>query len=414
MVERLRGFRDFYPEDQEIRREMFRKMDETCKEFGFREIDAPSVENIELFSHKSGEELMKQMFSFKDKGGREVALIPEFTPTLARMVSTRKDLVKPLKWYSIEKFWRYEEPQAGRFREFYQLNADIVGSNSTIADAEVTMLAAAIMKKLGIGNKVKIKINSRTLMDRLIEQFKPGKKTDVYYVLDRWNKMNGSERKEFMEQKELKEDILVSFSNGSILSEFEDDESYKLDQVLDYFNSSTSMAIEKDLKIVRGIDYYTGYVFEFSDIKEKFRSLLGGGRYDNIIEQMGGDPTPAVGFAIGDAVLENILKLNGKWKVPNNRQIFLANIDNSGKKYGIEVATSLRQDGYSVDINVMDRGISKQLDYASKQGYEFVLIVGENELKKRTVTVKNLSSGSQKEVKMEELRDVLGNRSRLA
>ncbi|MEM4213236.1 MAG: ATP phosphoribosyltransferase regulatory subunit, partial [Thermoplasmatales archaeon] len=169
MVERLRGFRDFYPEEQEIRRWMFEVMRESCREYGFKEISGPSLESVELYANKSGLEIMNQMFSFKDRGGRNITLIPEFTPTLARMVSAKKDLVKPLKWYSIEKFWRYEEPQSGRFREFYQLNADIVGSESYMADAEVTSLSANIMRKLGIIDKVIIKVNSRKLIDNILK-----------------------------------------------------------------------------------------------------------------------------------------------------------------------------------------------------------------------------------------------------
>lgn len=411
MVERLRGFRDFYPEDQEVRREVFKKMTETCREFGFKEIDGPSIENVELFSHKSGEEIMNQMFSFRDKGGREIALIPEFTPTLARMVSSRKDLVKPIKWYSIEKFWRYEEPQSGRFREFYQLNADILGSDSYMADAEITNLAASLMNRLGIGDKIKIKINSRILMDRLIEKFKPGNKEDVYYVLDRWNKLSDDERDKFMKEKKLKENVLTSFSNGDILEGFQDLELERINNIIEYVESSSNILIERDLRTVRGIDYYTGYVFEVWDRNEKFRSLLGGGRYDNIVEQLGGDKTPAVGFAMGDAVLENVLKLNGKWKTQNEKVIFLANVDDSSRTYGAKIAAELRDEGFKVDINVTERGISKQLDYASKLGYEFVVIIGENELKKETVTVKILSTGAQKEIKVKEIKDVIGKPS---
>ncbi|MCL4446971.1 MAG: histidine--tRNA ligase, partial [Candidatus Thermoplasmatota archaeon] len=342
MVERLRGFRDFYPEEQEVRSEIFKTMRESCRQFGFREIGAPSVESVELFANKSGMEIMNQMFSFRDKGGRDITLVPEFTPTLSRMVAARKDLVKPLKWFSIEKFWRYEEPQSGRLREFYQLNADILGSDSYLADAEIISLGGYILKNLGIGEFSRLKVSSRILIDRLIEKFLPGKREEVYYILDRWSKISQEERENFLSQKGLDRDIIFSFTNGSILSGLDDPELQKLTKILDYVKSSVEVDIEIDLKIVRGIAYYTGCVFEASDREEKSRSILGGGRYDNVIAQLGGENTPATGFAMGDAVLENILKAKGLWAKKRERLVFVAPIDLPGRSFSVRVTTALR------------------------------------------------------------------------
>ncbi|MEM0135738.1 MAG: histidine--tRNA ligase [Thermoplasmatales archaeon] len=407
MVERLRGFRDFYPEEQEIRSEIFRIMKESCRQFGFREIDAPSVENVELFANKSGMEIMNQMFSFTDKGGREITLIPEFTPTLSRMVAARKDLVKPLKWFSVEKFWRYEEPQSGRQREFYQLNADIIGSESYLADAEVISLGGYILNRLGVGEYTRIKLSSRVLIDKLIEKLLPGKKEDVYYILDRWSKIPPEERDAFVEEKELDRDAVLSLTSGSILNETDDNELQNLYKIIDYVKSSVRAAIEIDLKIVRGIAYYTGCVFEASDKEDKFRAILGGGRYDNVIAQLGGDSTPATGFAMGDAVLENILKAKGLWSRKKEPQIFLAPVDLSGRAFAVRVASDLRNLGIKVDLNVMERGISKQLDYASKMGYEYAAILGENEAKKGSISLKNMSTGQQMEIELRNIRELL-------
>lgn len=406
MIERLRGFRDFYPEDQEIRRHLFRVMEDTCREFGFREAEGPSLENIDLYAHKSGEEIMNQMFSFRDKGGREVTLVPEFTPTLARMVSSRKDLIKPLKWYSIAKYWRYEEPQSGRFREFYQLNADILGSDSYIADSEVVSLAAEILRKLGVGSKIKIKINSRILLDAIVDKLIPGKKNNVYYILDRWNKMESEQRTAAIEEKVLDKNVISAIASGEILKEFNHEELDRLNLISSYVSSYTGVNVELDLKIVRGLDYYTGFVFEGWDKEEKFRAILGGGRYDNIIEQMGGEHTPAVGFGFGDAVIENIMKREGLWVIPREKKAFIAQIDPEGKKYSLKVARRLRETGVIVDVNVMDRGISKQLDYASKMGYEYSIIVGENESKNNTITVKSMLTGKQKVIPLEEAENI--------
>ncbi len=407
MVERLRGFRDFYPEEQVIRSEMFRTMRDSCRQFGFKEIDSPSVESVELFANKSGMEIMNQMFSFRDKGEREISLIPELTPTVSRMVAARKDLVKPLKWFSVQKFWRYEEPQSGRTREFYQLNADIMGSESYLADAELISLGGYILRNLGISEVTKLKLSSRVLIDRLIERYLPGKKDDVYYILDRWEKTNQEERERFLNEKKLDESVMESFTSGEVLENFEDAELQNLYDIRDYVKSSIGTEIGIDLKIVRGIAYYTGCVFEASDTEGKFRSILGGGRYDNVIGQLGGEKTPATGFAMGDVVLENMLKAKGLWVQKGEKQIFIAPIDLQGRRYATRVASFLRNEGLMVNLNVTERGISKQLDYASKMGYQYVIIIGENEAKKETLSLKNMSTGQQNEYDLLNPKEVL-------
>ncbi len=406
MIERLRGFRDFYPEDQEIRRNFFNIMDETCREFGFKEVDGPSLESIDLYAHKSGEEIMNQMFSFKDRGGRDVTLVPEFTPTLSRMVSSRKDLLKPMKWYSISKYWRYEEPQSGRFREFYQLNADIIGSDSLLSDIEVLTLAGEILRKLGIQSKTKIKINSRKLLDIIINKMIPGRKNDAYFLLDRWNKTSSENRSRLIKELNLNEESIEAIATGAVLKDFENDELERLQLISDNVKSYCNISVEIDLKVVRGLDYYTGFVFEGSDIDEKYRAIFGGGRYDNIIEQLGGEHTPAVGFGFGDAVIENLLKREGLWKLPKEKAIFIAHADKMGREYSMNVARELRSKGIRVDNNVMDRGISKQLDYASKMGYEFSIIVGEREVKNGSITVKNMLTGEQNEMHVKDIENI--------
>ncbi len=407
MVERLRGFRDFYPEEQEIRRVIFNTMKERCRSFGFKEIDGPSIESMQLYSHKVGQQITTQMFSFKDKGGRDVTLIPEFTPSLSRMVSTRKDLVKPLKWYSLTKFWRYEEPQSGRFREFYQLNADILGSESYLADAEVTTLAADILISLGISSKVKLRVNSRILMDSIIERFLENKKEESYFILDGWNKYTDEERMKVAEEKKLDTDTLKLIASGNILKEYSSPELDKLKMTIELIKNYGDIDVELDLRVVRGLAYYTGFVFEAWDKEEKMRAILGGGRYDNIISQLGGDRTPAVGFAIGDAVIENIMKHEGLWVRKQDRSVFIATIDKKGIDYSILVAKKLRDLGVNSDKNVVERGISKQLEYAAKMGYERVIILGENEFVRKSVVVKNLTSGKQEEIKIDHLEDIV-------
>jgi histidyl-tRNA synthetase len=402
MPEKLRGFRDFYPEDQEIRREIFETMMEECRRFGFREVDGPSIESVDLYAHKSGEEIMGQMFNFIDKGGREVTLVPEFTPTLARMVASRKDLIKPLKWYTLAKFWRYEEPQSGRFREFYQLNADILGSDSLHADVEVLNLASSIMKGLGLGNKVKLKISSRTLLDDIIKYLNIGKKDSLYYLLDRWIKISDKEKDSLISEIGISKENLELIVTGKIIEELKSPNLDRLIKIMDEFNEYSTIKIELDLKIVRGLAYYTSTVFEIWDLDEKMRAIMGGGRYDNIISQMNGDYTPAVGFGMGDAVLENLLKREGLWYEKEKKRVFISIADDKGRKYSYYVSKKLRESGIMVDLNVTERNLGKQIEYAAKMGFKYSIILGEREFTNKIISIRDLITGEQFSINLED------------
>jgi len=402
MPEKLRGFRDFYPEDQEIRREIFETMMEECRRFGFREVDGPSIESVDLYAHKSGEEIMGQMFNFIDKGGREVTLVPEFTPTLARMVASRKDLIKPLKWYTLAKFWRYEEPQSGRFREFYQLNADILGSDSLHADVEVLNLAGSIMKGLGLGNKVKLKISSRTLLDDIIKYLNIEKKDSLYYLLDRWIKISDKEKDSLISEIGISKENLELIVTGKIIEELKSPNLDRLIKIMDEFNEYGTIKIEIDLKIVRGLAYYTSTVFEIWDLDEKMRAIMGGGRYDNIISQMNGDYTPAVGFGMGDAVVENLLKREGLWYEKEKKRVFISIADDKGRKYSYYVSKKLRESGIMVDLNVTERNLGKQIEYAAKMGFKYSIILGEREFTNKIISIRDLITGEQFSMNLED------------
>ncbi len=409
MPERLRGFRDFYPEDQEIRREIFDTMRDECRKFGFREVDGPSIESVDLYAHKSGEEIMAQMFNFMDKGGREVTLVPEFTPTLARMVASRKDLIKPLKWYTLAKFWRYEEPQSGRFREFYQLNADILGSDSLHADVEVLNLAGSIMKSLGLGSKVKLKISSRSLLEDIIKYLNIEKKDTLYYLLDRWVKINEKDKENLIGELGISKEKLESIITGKIINELKSSNLDRLMKIMDEFNEYGTIKIELDLKIVRGLAYYTSTVFEIWDLEEKMRAIMGGGRYDNIISQMNGDYTPAVGFGMGDAVVENLLKREGLWYEKDKRRVFISIADDKGRKYSYYVSKMFRENGIITDVNVTERNLGKQIEYAAKMGFKYSIILGEREFSNKNVSIRDLITGEQWSMSLEEAINKLKN-----
>ncbi|MEM3219963.1 MAG: histidine--tRNA ligase [Thermoplasmata archaeon] len=410
-IKKLRGFRELYPEEMEARAIIFKKMKEISRNFNFKEIDTPSVEPLDLFKMKSGEEIVSQTFSFIDKGNREITLVPEITPIVARMVAQRKNMIKPIKWYSIPKLWRYEEPQSGRLREFYQYNADIFGISGVEADAEIIALSQAILESLGLRDKYIMRISDRLLMEEILKNFKIKEVGSALRLIDRMEKIGENKFKEefekiskdvdIMEFIKLKGDLnLIEKKLDGIIGESILNRLRNLEEYLKEYDYGNFIF---DLSIVRGIAYYTGIVFEAHDYKGELRAILGGGRYDNVVSLFDGENVPAVGFGMGDAVLEILMKRENLW--PNVRQkpdYFIA-IQGNARKLGIIVAKSLREKGYIVDLDLSNKPLSNQMKYADKIESKYVIIIGENEMKKNIVNVREMESGKQIEIKVEDL-----------
>ena len=413
MLQRLRGFRDMYPEYMRARRIVFDKICSVARNFGFHEVDTPSVELLDLFRIKSGEEIVKQTFSFVDKGGREITLIPELTPSVARMIAARKDLIKPVKWFSFPKMWRYEEPQSGRLREFYQFNADIFGVANITADAEVMALAMEILDSLGLKDKYVMKFSDRILMEELLRSLDIEKIEEAFRVIDKKDKIPEERFYEEMLKitREENVDSLISLLKLSgdvdtILSKLEHfDRSEILASLKDLLKAYGKTAT-LDLSIVRGLSYYTGVVFEVHDANGEFRAVLGGGRYDRVVELFGAQPTPAVGFGMGDAVLELLMRREGVWPEEKIEVDYFIAIIPGFRKEAIEIAMELRRSGYVVDIDLSERSIGKQLKYANRINAKYTIIVGE-EIKNGEVALKDMESGEQRNVKIEKLKDLL-------
>ncbi|NPA76065.1 MAG: histidine--tRNA ligase [Euryarchaeota archaeon] len=409
MIQKLKGFRDMYPETMRARRIVFDKINSTARRFGFHEIDAPSVERLELFRVKSGDEIVKQTFSFEDKGGREITLIPELTPTVARMLASRKDLVKPVKWFAFPKMWRYEEPQSGRLREFYQFNADIFGIEGIEADAEVLALAMEILDSLGLKGKYEMRVSDRILMEELLKKYGVERIEEAFRLIDKKDKIpeeafyeelrnicgeDAAEKlMDILKLRGAPEQVLESIDIGE-----RKDTLLKLSKLLKAYGKE----IVLDLSIVRGLAYYTGIVFEAHDARGEFRAILGGGRYDNVVELFGGTHTPAVGFGMGDAVLELIMKREGVWPEERVEVDYFIAIVPGFRERAIEVAMQLRKAGASVDIDLSNRSLGKQMKYANRINAKFVVIVGE-EIEKGEVVVKNMESGVQETVRLSEI-----------
>ena len=420
-IQKLKGFREFLPGEKTARNKVFKKLRDVAEKYGFRDIGTPSLEPMDLFLVKSGEELVNQTYSFEDKGGRKVTLIPEETPTRARMVKEHKELSKPVKWFSESKFWRYESTQKGRLREFFQFNYDIFGEESVEADAEVLAVASDFLETLGLDEVAELRINDRKMIEGILGAYGISDTEEVLKVVDDKEKMT---RKEF--RNEL-EDIGLTEENSRVVDEvtelrgsFENvlpklenlvpdyEESQKafkrlveLKQNLGAYGVLDNCVI--DLSIIRGLAYYTGLVFEIFDTEGEMRALCGGGRYDDLVEVFGGEETPAVGFAVGDAVLELLMKREGLWPEEKvSTDVYVLTVSESVKKEGLELSQKLRDTGLSVETDICGRNFGNQMSYANSINAEKLVIVGERDLSSGCVTVKDMVSGEEEKVDLEE------------
>ena len=307
-MQRLPGFRDFYPEECAFRNYLFENWRRVARSFGFQEYDGPTLEPTELYKRKSGEELKTQLFRFIDQGDRDVCLRPEMTPTLARLVAARgREYRKPIKWFSISPFFRFEKPQKGRLREFYQINCDIIGDDSAAADAELIGLAVALHQAFGLTeDDFFVRVNNRTLWaEFLVEHQQPvGRLSAFLAVIDKLER----------ESEEVTARKLQSFQlDVAAVREFVKTPAASVPGFGDLFRQlqwrGLAKFVDLDLTIVRGLDYYTGFVFEIFDRQKENRALAGGGRYDNLISAIseGATDLPAAGFAIGDVTFSNLL-----------------------------------------------------------------------------------------------------------
>ena len=307
-MQRLPGFRDFYPEECAFRNYLFTNWRRVARSFGFQEYDGPTLESTELYQRKSGEELKTQLFRFVDQGGRDVCMKPEMTPTLARLVAARaRDYRKPIKWFSISPFFRFEKPQKGRLREFYQINCDILGDDSPAADAELIGLAIALHQVFGLtDDDIFVRVNNRNLWaEFLIKHQQPiDRLTEFLSIIDKLEREDSQVTARKLESFQL---------DLADVREFLETPAESVPGFGELFRELQWRGLEKfvelDLTIVRGLDYYTGLVFEIFDRKKENRSLAGGGRYNNLVSAISEGETdfPAAGFAIGDVTLTNLL-----------------------------------------------------------------------------------------------------------
>ncbi len=415
MIERLKGFRDFYPEDMIVREQIFSTMRRSAKLFGFMPIDYPSLESMELFRTKSGEELLSQTYSFTDRGKREVTLIPEATPSTVRLLGAKKNIPKPVKWYCIPKLWRYEEPQSGRTREHSQFNADIFGDASPIADAEIIGLACETLNSLGLKGSFEVRINHRQIMERILNSMGTRNITEGLNIIDRFRKETRERMIENLAgnlgSKENAE-ILMSFISEKVPASGADDRireffpnihsekfSENMSETVSALESWDYSDIVFDPATVRGLTYYTGIVFEGFDREGRYRSIFGGGRYDNLSTLITGQEMTAVGFGMGDAVLENLLREKNLWKIETgpNRYVIIT-IADEAQKFSLKLAGYLRARGIEAATSNTHKNLSNSLRSATANWYTHAIIIGKKEMESGKATVRNLSTGEQKEM----------------
>lgn len=402
-TESYKGVRDFYPEDQALLNYIIATWRITAERWGFVEYHASILEPSELYRAKGAdnEEIINdQTYTFEDRGGREVTLRPEMTPTVARMVAARRrELGYPLRWYSIPNCFRYERPQRGRLREFWQFNADIFGSRSIASDAEVIAFAAALMRAFGATEgDFEIRIGSRTHLDELCQElgFDDAQKKALLALLDRKNKMPAGDF------------ARAAGDLGVPLSRLEGGKVPR--EVMETLSLLEGLGVTNaryDPTIVRGFTYYTGIVFEIFDTHpDNNRAIMGGGRYDNLTELFGGDPLPGVGFAVSDEVMRIFMDVRGltpQYLPPT--KVYVAVAEESLAGEALRLAGELRSAGIATAVDYGERKLGDQIKVASKHGIPFVIVVGQNEITSGTFSIKNLDTGEEVQYERSNLAD---------
>lgn len=423
----LPGFRDFYPESFSQRSWLFDRWRHAARGFGFQEYDGPPLEPLDLYTKKSGDEIVGQLYNFEDKGGRAVALRPEMTPTVARMVAAKANaLRKPVRWFSMPQLFRYERQQKGRLREHFQLNVDIFGEADVSADAELLAVACTVMRDCGLGpDDVKARVSDRRLLSAILrglgvpdEAMSAAfgavdkiEREDQVALIKRFTSAGVSEevavkalamvrasdfdalRRDFAGHAEV-EEALTRFDEYRAL--------LTAHGVIDY--------LQLDLSIVRGLAYYTGIVFELFDARGEFRAICGGGRYDNLLQALGGVDMPALGFGMGDVVLGELLKARGKMPLGSaDVDVWVAPVAAEFRRSAVEVATALRRVGARVETPLRDQSLGKQMKAANAAGARSIVFVGEGLRDRGEVEWKDLrgTEGTQTVIPLARLTDAV-------
>ena len=408
----VRGTRDFYPEDMRVRSWLFGKFHDAAKSHGFEEYDAPVLETEEIYTRKAGDDIVSQLYSFEDKGGRRVSLRPEMTPSLARMVMARSGtLPTPIKWYSIPQCWRYERTQRGRGREHYQWNVDIWGMSDIRADAELLSVMVHLLRSLGLSEEdIVVRVSNRKVLEQVLGDLgiEGDEFTKTCVIIDKMDKVPEEKIKEMLKETGIDEAAITRMLSimgvkdlGALASELGEgspavQELTSLLALCDSYGIRDWM--ELDTSIVRGLSYYTGTVFEAHDRAGELRAICGGGRYDRLIGTLGGKDMPATGFGFGDMVIMELL--NQKGIVPDlghEVQDVVFCLDEANRGDAMAIAGRLRQAGRLVDLVLEEKRMKWALRHADRVAAERLVMILPEEWSRGKVKVRDISLGTETE-----------------
>jgi histidyl-tRNA synthetase len=422
-IPQVKGTRDFYPPEMAVRNWIIDGWKRVSRRNGFEEYDGPIFERLEMYQIKSGDEITEQLFSLKDRGGRDLAIRPEITPTLARMVNQRiNSLPRPIKWFSVPRLCRAERPQKGRLREFFQWNIDIIGENDVRADADVIFATVDYLRDIGLtANDIVVKISSRRMLAAVLKEIGiPEESLDLLYaVLDKKNKLPDETFEKLLDDQ-LQDSEVVSkvwaFMELENIQQIEDmfGRQEAFNELVELMKLLNIMGIGDyyrfDPGIVRGLAYYTGIVFEIYDKTSELRAICGGGRYDNLLKDFGGPAISATGMGMGDCVLEILLREKGLLDVPEletGLDFFIARVPSiiaykdkdrsTPLSVAMKLAAELRRMDLRVDVSYRLAGLGKQLKEAAGRNAKNCIIIGEEYNQKRLV-VKNMATGNQETI----------------
>ncbi len=409
----LPGFRDFYPDDLALRSHIFATWRRVAARYGFEEYDGPPLEPLDLYTQKSGAEIVGQLYSFVDKGGRQVSLRPEMTPTLARMVATRASgLKKPIRWFAIPQLFRYERQQRGRLREHFQLNCDLIGEPGPLGDAEIIALAVDVLRAFGLGPAdVRVRLSDRRALNALLlaagipEPSLP----EAYQAVDKIERMRRDELGNQLRDAGFGPDQIEAVFRVAMLRGLEAvrQEARSLGAPADAIEPLARVVgaldamglgdfVEVDCSIVRGLAYYTGTVFELFDAGRSLRAIAGGGRYDNLLNAFGGVDLPALGFGMGDVVLAELLRDRGL-AAPGAAavEVFLAAVSEDDLPHVLRLGHELRDSGLAVEYALSPQPLGKQLKLADARGARLAVVIGPDDRARGEVALKDLRGKTQ-------------------
>jgi histidyl-tRNA synthetase len=419
---RLPGFRDFPPEDFALRSHIQESWRRVSRRYGFSEYDGPPLEALDLYVEKSGEEIVGQLYHFVDRGDRPVSLRPEMTPSFARILGDRsRAMSKPIRWFSMPQLFRYERQQRGRLREHFQWNVDIVGEDGVAADAEVLAVAVDGLRALGLtAEDVVARVSDRRLLAALLRVVGVAEERmgGAFAIIDKIERMPPEKVEDALRADAGLDDSQIEMLLGLLgaegLDALQDGFGEHADVVAEvtrlraYVETLGAMGlgdfVEVDLRIVRGLAYYTGIVFEMFDRQGELRAICGGGRYDRLLELVGGEPLPAVGFGMGDVVLGELLAERGLMpEYAPEVDYFVVPVTPAQRPETLRIAHLLRDRGHSVAYALRDQAVGKQMKAATREGARTVLLLGPDELAAGTIVARDMKSGEERSIPLSEL-----------